>query len=161
MRRLARATVGLSALAVLVAAIPATASEVSRDSYREAVEPICKANTTANERILGGVRKEVKQGKLKQASVQFSKAAKALRATIAQLKAVPQPSADRAKLARWLGYVGAEASLFERAAKKLKEGDRIGAQAMVIRLEHNANQANNQVLPFSFHYCRFEPSKFT
>jgi hypothetical protein len=57
--------------------------------------------------------------------------------------------------------VKTEAELFERTAKKLQAGNKNGALAMVIRLEHNANQANNQVLPFSFHYCRFEPSKFT
>jgi hypothetical protein len=32
---------------------------------------------------------------------------------------------------------------------------------MVVRLAHNANLANNQVLVFEFTECRFEPSKFT
>jgi hypothetical protein len=139
----------------------AMAAEVTRQSYKEAVEPICKSNTEANERILKGVRQKVKAGKLKAAGLQFEKAGKALHRAIVQLKAVPQPTADEAKLAKWLKYVGEEEKLFLKGAKQLKEGNKTGAQATVIRLNHNANQANNQVLAFEFKYCRFEPSKFT
>ena len=32
---------------------------------------------------------------------------------------------------------------------------------MVVKLTHNANLANNQVLSFGFRYCKLEPSKFT
>jgi hypothetical protein len=145
----------------LLAAPFAQATEVTRESYTEAVEPICKTDTQANEKILKGVRQEVKSGKLAAAATQFSKASAALKKAIKQLKAVPQPTADQAKLAKWLKYVEEEANLFQKTATKLKAGDKAGAQAMVIRLTHNANQANNQVLGFEFHYCRFEPSKFT
>jgi hypothetical protein len=148
-------------LSMLAAPLAQAAEEVTREGYTEAVEPICKVNAEANEKILKGVRAKVKAGKLDAAARQFSRAATALRKTIKQLKAVPQPSADQAKLAKWLRYVEAEATLFEKTAKKLKADDRNGAQAMVIRLTHNANQANNQVLAFEFRYCRFEPSKFT
>lgn len=139
----------------------AEAAEVTRESYKEAVEPICKTNTQANEKILKGVRKEVQKGKLKAAGIQFEKAGKALHKTYLQLKAVPQPTADEAKLAKWLKYVKEEEKLFLKGAKQLKEGNKNGAQATVIRLNHNANQANNVVLAFEFKYCRFEPSKFT
>lgn len=143
-------------------AVPfAQATEVTRESYKEAVEPICKTNTQANERILKGVRKDVKRGQLKLAGTKFSKAATALHKTLLQLKTVPQPPADETKLGKWLGYVGLEVTLFQKTAKDLKAEDKAGAQAMVIRLTHNATQANNQVLGFEFHYCRFEPSKFT
>jgi hypothetical protein len=149
-------------VALALLAVPlAEATETTRPEYRETVEPICKTNTIANERILKGVRAEVKAGKLKAAAVQFAKAGAALKGTWRQLGAVPQPAADQARLTKWLGYVKTEADLFQRTAKKLKAGDKIGAQAMVIRLTHNADQANNQVLPFEFRYCKFEPSKFT
>ena len=149
-------------MAFSMLAVPfAQAAEVTRESYTEAVEPICKVNTEANERILKGVRSKFKNGKLKEAATQFSKAGTALTKTVKQLKAIEQPTADKAKLAKWLKYVEEEASLFQQTAKKLKAGDKSGAQAMVIRLTHNANQANNQVLGFEFRYCRFEPSKFT
>ena len=149
-------------LAMAMLALPAAqADDAERQAYKEAVEPICKANTQANERILKGVRGKVRAGKLKAAAGQFSRAATALRKTHKELKAVPQPPADQAKLTKWLKYVAEEASLFQRTAKKLNAGDKNGALAMVIKLEHNANLANNQVLGFEFRYCRFEPSKFT
>lgn len=145
----------------LVGASLASAEEVTRDSYTAQVEPICKTNTEANEKILKGVRQMVKQGKLKPAGAQFSKAAKALKGAYAQLKAVPQPPADAAKLGKWLSYVKTEADLFESAASALKAGNKTKAQTFVIKLTHNANLANNQVLSFGFRYCKLEPSKFT
>lgn len=147
--------------AVLATASLALATETTRAEYVAQVEPICKANTQANERILKGVKTEVKQGKLKPAAKQFSKASTALEKTLGQLKAVPQPAADQAKLTKWLGYVKTEAELFQSTSKKLASGDKVGAQAMVIRLTHNANLANDTVLSFNFTYCRFEPSKFS
>jgi hypothetical protein len=149
-------------LALTAVAVPLVqAEEVTRESYKESVEPICKANTKANERILKGARAKVKKGDLKSAAGQFFRAATALRGTVKELEAVPQPTADEAKLAKWLKTVGEEANLFQKTGKKLKAGDKNGALQMVLRLEHNANVANNQVLGFEFHYCRFEPSKFT
>ena len=152
---------GIVVLVFSMVAAPVAQAETTRDSYKEAVEPICKTNTEANERILKGVRGKFKAGKLKAAATQFEKAGKALKRTVTQLKAVEQPTADKTKLAKWLGYVEEEASLFQRTAQKLRAGDKVGAQQMVIRLTRNANLANNQVLAFEFRYCRFEPSKFT
>lgn len=155
------AVLGIVVLAFSLLAVPLAQAEMTRESYKEAVEPICKTNTEANERILKGVRAKFKSGKLKAAATQFEKAGKALKRTVTQLKAIEQPVADKAKLAKWLKYVEEEANLFQKTAQKLRKGDKSGAQAMVIRLTHNANQANNQVLAFEFRYCRFEPSKFT
>ena len=145
----------------LLAAPFAQATEVTRESYKEAVEPICKTNVQANERILKNVRANVKAGKLKLAATQFTKAAEALHKAIPKLKAVPQPPADQANLAKWLKYIQEEEGFFTKIAKKLKAGDKNGATAMQIRLSHTANQANNQVLAFEFKYCRVEPSKFS
>lgn len=148
-------------LVLTMVATPFAQAEVTRESYKEAVEPICKTNTEANKRILKGVRKEVKEGKLKLAGRQFGKAGAALKRAHAELKAVPQPPEDQAKLTKWLSLISTEVTLFQKAATQLKAENKTGAQATVIRLQHNANQANNQVIPFEFHYCRFEPSKFT
>lgn len=154
--------IGAFVMAWALLAVPfAQATEVTRESYKEAVEPICKTNAQANERILKGVRQQVKQGQLKPAGTKFAKAGSALQRTLTQLKAVEQPVADKTKLGKWLGYVALEVTYFQKTAKDLKAGNKSGAQAMVIRLTHNATQANNQVLGFEFHYCRFEPSKFT
>jgi hypothetical protein len=154
----------LSAFALVVAMMAAPfaeATEVTRDSYKEAVEPICKTNVQANERILKGVKAKVKAGKLKAAATQFTKAADNLKKSLAKLKAVPQPPADEAKLTKWLKYIQEEESYFRKIASKLKAGDKNGATAMQIRLEHTASQANNTVLAFEFKYCHVEPSKFS
>jgi hypothetical protein len=155
----------LIAAAVVAAAVAfsalASAGEVTRDSYREAVEPICKSDTQANERILAGVKSEVRAGKLKPAAAQFTKAAKALKAAVAELRAVPPPPADAARLQKWLGKVSVEAGLFEQVARKLAAGDKPGAQRLVVKLSTQANAANNVVIPFQFQYCRLEPSRFS
>jgi hypothetical protein len=149
------------ALALAATASLAAAEEVTRQSYKEQVEPICQVNTKANEKILKGVRAEVKKGKLALAGKQFTQAAQALNKAYAQLKAVPQPPADQAKLAKWLQYVKQEASLFATGGKALKAGNKTKAQTIVVKLTHTANLANSQVLSFGFHYCKLNPSKFT
>jgi hypothetical protein len=152
----------LAAVALLLAlAALAQGAEVTRESFTAQVEPICKLNTQANEKILGGAKAEVQSGKLKPAAVQFTKAAAALKQTYSQLAAAPKPPADTAKLTKWLGYVKAEAALFQATAAKLEAADKTGAEANVVRLTHTANLANDRVLGFEFTYCRFEPSRFT
>lgn len=148
------------AVAMLLGAVPTLAAETTRESYKEAVEPICKANTEANEKILKGVRAKVKAGKLDAAARQFAGAAKALKRTRAQLLRVQQPADDAARLTKWLGYVKTEIELFEAVARKLANDEANSAQKMVVRLISNAKQANNQVLDFGFRYCKFQPSKF-
>lgn len=155
------AILGGSVVIAMVLAVTAFAAEVSRDEYKEAAEPICKTSAKANERILAGVRKEVKQGKLKTAAAKFAKASKEQSRTLGQLQALPQPSADEARLGKWLGYLKIEAELFEQAGRKLKAGDKPGAEHVFAKLTPNANKANNQVLPFEFRYCRLEPQKFS
>jgi hypothetical protein len=152
--------VSLVAVAALLGAVPSIAAEQTPEAYKEAVEPICKANTEANEKILKGVRKKVKEGKLDVAAKQFRAAARALKRTRTQLVAVPKPSEDATRLTKWLGYVKTEVDLFEAVARKLAKGEATSAQRMVVRLINNAKQANNQVLDYEFRYCRFQPSKF-
>jgi len=159
-----RTALTLAALAVLTAALltsTAFAAEVTRDSYRESVEPICKTDTQANERIFAGVKAEVRQGKLKPAAAKFTKAARALKSAIRQIQAVPAPAADSARLSKWLAKVSNEAGYFEAVAHKLKAGDKAGAEHLVNKLTTEANAANNVVIPFEFTYCRLEPSRFT
>jgi hypothetical protein len=154
--------IGIATLVLgLLFASAAFAAEVSRDQYKEAVEPICKKNTQANERILAGVKKEVKSGKLKTASAKFTKASSELKRTLGELEKVPRPVADEARLEQWFGLVKVEAELFATTGKKLAAGDKADAERMVNKLTQNANKANVQVLPFSFRYCRLEPAKFT
>lgn len=155
-----RSVVSLSLAVVVCAVTLAAAEEVTRDSYREAVEPICKQNTKANERIFKGVRSMVGKGELKRAATQFTKAARALKGTVSELRTVSRPPADRRRLGKWLEAVSVEASWFERVAAKLRAGEAAAAERMVARLSHQAVVTNSQVIPFEFHYCRLEPSRF-
>lgn len=144
-----------------LAALAASGAEVTREEYVARVEPICKANADANSRILKGVRTKVKKEQLDAAAAQFSKAATALRKTLRQLRAVPQPADDAARLGRWLGYIAEEADLLQSTATKLRKGDKFGAQKMAVRLTQTVNRANNAVLGFEFRHCTAEPSQFT
>jgi hypothetical protein len=153
--------VGLALLALLLAASLALGAEVTRESYTARVEPICKRNAQANDRILKDVTVEVKAGKLKVAAGQFAAAANALKSTLTQLKAVPQPSADKAQLTKWLSFVKSEAELFERTAAKLNGGDKAGAEKLSVRLTQTVNLANRQVIDFEFINCHVNPSQFT
>lgn len=155
------ATVTGSLVVALILAAGAFAAEVSREEYKAAAEPICKASTKANERILAGVRHEVNAGRLKRPARQFVKASRVQAAALRELEALPQPSADEARLAKWFSYLKIEAELFRAAGRKLKAGDGPAANHIINKLSQNANKANLQVLPFSFHYCRQEASKFT
>jgi hypothetical protein len=150
-----------SAALLLAPVLSAGAAEVARDSYREAAEPICKTDTQANERILAGVKSEVRGRRLKVAAAQFTKAARALKSAVAELRTLPPPPADTARLQKWLGKVSVEAGLFERVATELSAGDKAGAQRLVVKLSTQANAANNVVIPFEFQYCRLNPSRFT
>ena len=152
----------LSLTAMMLFAVAAPlALAITRDEYKAQVEPICKKNSDANEKILKTVRKEVKENKLKSAGAKFIKASTALKKTYNELKAVEQPAEDAAKLTKWLGYVKTEADLFNSGGKALKAGNKKKAQQFVNKLNSNANKANSTVLAFNFRYCKFEPSKYT
>ena len=87
----------LTAIATLaLAGSMAFADDVTRDSYTAQVEPICKVNGKANQRILKNVRRDVKKGRLKVAGKKFIRASAALKRALRQLRAVPQPAADTA-----------------------------------------------------------------
>jgi hypothetical protein len=143
------------------AAIALAAAEQTRESYVAQVEPICKQNTTANEQILAGVRKKIKKGQLSVAAGQFAKASTAFGKAVKQIKAVPQPAADQAKLGKWLGYLEGETKLLSEIGKALKAGKKSQAQTLSIKLTHNSNLANNAVLGFEFNYCLIDSSRFS
>jgi hypothetical protein len=159
-RMFGAATMVLIAAGAL-AALAVAAPEQTRESYVAQVEPICKTNTKANERILAGVEKKVKEGKLKVAAGQFTQAAAAFGKAVKQLRAVPQPTADKAKLTEWLGYLGGEQKLLGEIGKALKAGKKSQASRLGVLLEHNGRQANNTVLAFEFNYCLIDQSRFS
>lgn len=146
---------------VAAGALASTSPTQTRDAYVARVEPICKTNTKANERILSGVRQEIKQGKLKLAAGQFKQAAAAFGKATRQISAVPQPVADEAKLTKWLGLLGDEQKLLGEIGKALKAEKKGRAQSLSLKLTRNGNAANNAVLGFDFNYCLINSSRFS
>jgi hypothetical protein len=151
----------LGVLGVLMIVPAVHAAELTRDDYVARVEPICKRNTEANKRIFAGAKEEVKSGQLKLASTHFARAQTALEKTVAQLKAVPAPAADEAKLTKWIGYLEGESTYIGRIGKALAQGQKGKAQTLSVQLNRNSNLANNSVLAFGFDYCKLDPSRFT
>jgi hypothetical protein len=151
----------LLVVALLATAAFAVAAEQTRETYVTQVEPICKTNTKANERTLKGVRQEIKTGKLKVAAGQFTQASSAFGKAVKQIAAVPQPVADKAKLAKWIGYLNGETKLLSEIGKALKAGQKSQAQTLSVKLTHNGNLANNAVLGFEFNYCLIDSSRFS
>lgn len=139
----------------------ALASETTPDQYKEAVEPICRANSAANRRILAGVRAEVKEGKLKPAAAKFRKAAEALEKTHRELVAVPMPATEEGQLRKWLEYVKEEEGLLQKAATALHHGQANRARREVVLMTATANRANSQILPFGLQACLFHPNQYT
>jgi hypothetical protein len=159
-RRMLMVAGAVTALALIVCGA-AFAAEVSRDEYKEAAEPICMKSAKENEKILAGVRKEVQKGQLKTAATKFAKASAQQAKTLRELEALPRPSADEARLTKWFSYLKIEAELFATAGKKLKAGDKPGAEHIFTKLTQNINKANLQVLPFSFNSCRLNAAKIS
>jgi hypothetical protein len=153
--------VGAAAVVALLLIVcgAALAAEVSREEYKAAAEPICKTSAKANERILAGVRAEVNKGLLKVPASKFAKASKEQAQALRELEALPQPSADEARLAKWFSYLKIEAELFATAGRKLKAGDKPGASQVFKKLTLNIGKANAQVLPFGFRYCKLNSAK--
>ncbi len=152
------------AVALLVAVPVALAAEgetaITRPEYVAKVEPICKANTEANSRILTGVKDQVKQGKLVPAGKRFIRASGALGKSVTQIGKVPQPEADAEKLTKWVGYLKSEKSFLQLIGKALKAGDKYKAQKLAVKLNDNNNKANNTVISFGFKECRIDSSRF-
>jgi hypothetical protein len=154
------AALGVLALALAQGAVLASAAEVSREEWVARVEPICKTNVLANKRIFKGAKEEVKTGELKKASTHFSRAASAFAKTTTQIEAVPQPPADEAKIAGWLGYLGSETDFVRDIGKALAAEKRHKAESISVQLNRNSTRANNAALGFGFDYCRIDPARF-
>jgi hypothetical protein len=155
----------VAAMAALTVAVSLSATafgdDITREDYVAQAEPICKVNTLANRRIFKGVRRMVTQNKLDKAAQRFKQAAASLRRTVSQLTALPQPSADQERLAKWLDYLDVERSFLTKISKALAADNKFQAQNYIVRLRRNSNLANNTVLSFEFNYCRIDPSRFT
>jgi hypothetical protein len=153
-----------SIAALLVFASFAAGNTAEREAYKAEVEPICKSNSSAADRLLGPVKGWVKQDKLKLAGQAFSKAAVELEKTQKKLAGVSQPPEDAAKLGKWLSEIKAEVALMKTIAANFNKNTKAGkskATSLAVKLQNNATKANNNVIVFQFRYCKIDPSKYT
>lgn len=159
MSSLAKLSLAL-AVALLVVAPVALASTPEQQEYAEQVEPICKANSEANSRILEGVKTQVQKDELAPAGKRFIRASAALGKTITQIDKAPRPEAYAAKLEKWIGYLKSEKTYLQQIGSKLKSKDKYHAQKLAVELNKNNNKANNTVISFPFKECRIDSSRF-
>lgn len=155
---LALAMALLTAVPVAIAAEGDTA--ITRPEYVAQLEPICKANTEANSRILKGVKGQVSKGELVPAGKRFIRASGALGKSILQMDKVPLPEADAAKLTKWFGYLKNEKRFLQLIGESLKSNNKYKAQKLAVKLNSNNNKANNTVISFGFDECRIDSSRF-
>jgi len=162
-RMLSLRVLALALAVALLASLPvalAAEGELTRAEYVERVEPICKANSDANSRILKGVKDQVKADQLAPAGKRFIRASSALGTAVGKIAAVPQPSADTAKLTKWIGYLKDEKTFLQKIGQALKAKDKFHAQKLAVELNKNNNNANNTVISFGFEECRIDSSRF-
>lgn len=152
---------GLALVAALLVAVPvALAAAPEQQEYADQVEPICKANSEANSRILKGVKTQVQKDELVPAGKRFIQASGVLGKTVTQIAKVPQPEAYAAKLEKWIGYLKSEKTYLQQIGSKLKAKDKYHAQKLAVQLNNNNNKANNTVITFPFKECRIDSSRF-
>ena len=160
MSTLPKLSLALALALLVVVPVALAAEEPTREEYVAKVEPICKANSEANSRILKGVKEQVKQDQLVPAGKRFVRAAGALGKTVTQIDKVPRPATDDAKLTKWIGYLRKEKTFLQQIGSKLKAKDKFHAQKLAVELNKNNNKANNTVISFGFKECRIDSSRF-
>jgi hypothetical protein len=155
----------LTAAAMLLLVASAHAEEgPSRAEYVEQVEPICQANTEANQRILKNVKTKARSkapATVREAGAQFIRASSAFGSAERKIAAVPRPAADDARLLKWFEHLDIVKANLLKLGKALKAGEKILAAHEQIRVERASNAANNVSFIFEFHYCHLSASNFT
>jgi hypothetical protein len=164
MKGVLTAVISVVVMALLPAANASAEEGPTRAQYVEGVEPICKANTDANQRILKNVKTKARSKSpraVREAGVQFIQASSAFGAAERKIVAVPRPPADDARLLKWFKYLDIVKTKLRMLGKALKEGEKILAAHEQIRVERASNAANNVSFVFEFHYCHLSASNFT
>lgn len=145
-----------AAVCALLAITPlARGEEQTRESYKAQVEPICKANRIANERIMDGARERLNSGKMELAGKQFIRVSASFGGLIKQLRPVPAPPADQRRIDRWLEQMRLLKTRLRTVGRYYKEGERIKAAHESILAERSGISANNISIVLHLHYCRF------
>ena len=138
-------TLAVLLVATLAVAAPAfgIAEPPTEAEYVAAVEPICKRDREAAERILKGARENINEGRLRVAGNQLIRTSQRFGTTLGQLIEVPRPLAQEEKLQKWFGFLRKVKTRLAQTGKLYKEGKRLAATHESIRTERSGNAANN------------------
>ena len=147
-------------LALLGASVAVAAEPPTRTEYVEQLEAICRPDAAATQTAMRGARDDIRAERLVAAAGKFAKATRIFGGTVKKISAVPRPTADEARLAKWFGYLEAQESYLGQITGQLRAGKAIKAQRLTARFIHNGNLANNVVLAFGFNYCSFKFSRY-
>jgi len=153
----------LAALACSVGAGAAGAESTpahERAEYVERLESICKPRAQATQRVMRGVRQDVRQERIATAARKFARGTRLFDQTVTLMKPVPRPAADVETLKRWFTYLGQQETYLQGITLDLKAERTIKAQRLTARFIHTGNLANDVVLAYGFNYCSFKFSRF-
>lgn len=147
-------------LALLGGAAAVAAEPPSRGEYVAQLEGVCRPDAAATQVAMRGARADLRAERLAVATAKFAKATRIFGGTVKEIAAVPRPPEDKARLARWFGYLNRQESYLRRITAQLRAGRAIKAQRLTARFIHSGNLANNVVLAFGFNYCSFKFSRY-
>jgi hypothetical protein len=154
----------LCLLAAVVAAVVApggaAASAETRAAYAERVEPICKANAPAIERLLDGTREMANNGRPVTAGRRFIRASRVFADTVRGVSAVHRPAPEAARLGKWIERLDTVKEKMRLLGVALKQGSRLMALNRLSQLRDSGNSANQAVAGFHLHHCRIYASRF-
>ena len=148
-------TLAAIVVALLAAVSLATAAEQTRETYKAQIEPICKTNRDANERIMKDAQKRVNKREFTAVGKQFIRVSVSFGSLIPKLAAVPPPVGDERRVKRWFEQMRLLKTRLRQTGKYYKEGDDIKAAHEGILAERSGISANNISIAFKVRYCRF------
>jgi hypothetical protein len=143
------------AAALLGAAPLAHGEEQTRETYKARIEPICKANREANERIMEGAQRRINRHEYVAVGKQFIRVSESFGGLIPKLTAVPPPVGDERRVERWFEQMRLAKTRLRQTGKYYKEGEDIKAAHEGILAERSGIAANNISIVFKVRYCRF------
>jgi hypothetical protein len=153
------AAIALIALSVGAAVASAEGGQ-TRTEYVARLEQICKPGSDATERVVHGVRADVRAERLTVAAGKFARAQRIFDGTVGKISTVPRPGSDRATLKRWFTALGQEEVYLGQMVRVLRANNVAGFERVSAQFIHEGNRANNAVVSFGFNYCDFKPTRF-
>ncbi|HEU4905439.1 MAG TPA: hypothetical protein VFT19_04900 [Solirubrobacterales bacterium] len=142
-------------VATLAVALPAHGAEQTKETYKERIEPVCKANRIANERIMSGARQRIKRKMWVPVGRQFVRVSGSFGKLIKRLGPVPPPVGYERTVQRWVKFMRLVKLRLFKVGKLYKAGEDIKAAHMSILAERAGISANNISIVFRLRECRF------